>query len=667
MIADYFQVTADQLGVKPDHFQVTAVRNSADHSRFPYLSRLSIYKKQGNPKERPGAAREPEVRPICDHEAATRLGGPGHHWYSKLTGSAFSPVKMAFFQGSSHISASHSHFNAAGRDQYNLHILTSKAEDDDALASLQPAKSPYVQPCMYGTRQWMIDRVADWLVDPHAPNILLLTGSPGAGKSTVASTLVSNVQEAGRLGSGFFCKRDDVVLGDPATCWRTIASNLARCDPIIAKRMAENIRGRRVDPGRADIELHFKYLIEDPLREAWRRRVETLAEMHFDTENEWDRESANDGRLIAGLPVVVLDALDECGSDGSQSAQRQTFINTLTKWARLPRSLKLVVTSRDHKIPKSFRDVCRCIVLTTGHVAEPEAINDVGVFLRTRFATIAENSLLPPNWPGEFIIEHLIRRAAGLFVWADTLVKFVEQGIPNMRLQSILQGQNEHERLDELYRQVMSLSFENATANELEIYRRVVGAVVLAKIPLRKHDLRHFMGREEEEGSITYIIRSLSSVISMGAEDEPIHISHLSFTEFICDPRRCGERFVIHRGVHERIMTLACLQIMRLGLRFNICQLESSYVRNVDVRDLASRINKFIPTHLSYSCCLWADHLQNTIVDVTLIKMVNEFMHTDLLHWLEVLSLIREVGIGPQILLLLQKWVEVGATRSQIL
>ena len=114
-------------------------------------------------------------------------------------------------------------------------------------------------------------------------------------------------------------------------------------------------------------------------------------------------------------------------------------------------------------------------------------------------------------------------------------------------------------------------------------------------------------------------------------------------------------------------MTLACLQIMRTGLCFNICQLETSYVHNVDVPDLASRIEKFIPTHLYYSCRFWADHLQNTIVDVTLLKTVNEFMQTDLLHWLEVLSLVKEVGLGLQILLLLQKWVEVSLTRSQIL
>jgi hypothetical protein len=100
----------------------------------------------------------------------------------------------------------------------------------------------------------MIDKIHEWLGDhqAEAPNILLLTRSPGGGKSTIASTLVSNLQDTGLLGSSFFCKRDDATLGDPATCWRTIAYDLARCDPVSAKRVAENIASRKVDPEWAD-------------------------------------------------------------------------------------------------------------------------------------------------------------------------------------------------------------------------------------------------------------------------------------------------------------------------------------------------------------------------------------------------------------------------------
>jgi len=89
------------------------------------------------------------------------------------------------------------------------------------------------------------------------------------------------------------------------------------------------------------------------------------------------------------------------------------------------------VTSRDDRIPSSFRAVCQHVVLDTGRHAGPDAINDIRVFIQTSFAAIAtSNYSLSPTWPGESVIGQLTDRAAGLFVWADTVVRFVEQGIP---------------------------------------------------------------------------------------------------------------------------------------------------------------------------------------------------------------------------------------------
>jgi len=163
----------------------------------------------------------------------------------------------------------------------------------------------------------------------------------------------------------------------------------------------------------------------------------------------------------------------------------------------------------------------------------------------------------------------------------------------------------------------MNLSFQDATDEELEIYKSVVGAVVLAKIPLRRRDLRYFLGRDEGEASITSIFLKLLSVILPGTPDEFIHISHLSFAEFICDPYRCGELFAIRRDVQNRTMALACLQVMRAGLCFNICQLPTSHVRNVNIPDLASRI-----VHPHSPLLLGSDHLQTAIVDVEVVEAV---------------------------------------------
>jgi hypothetical protein len=174
------------------------------------------------------------------------------------------------------------------------------------------------------------------LNDYQAPNILWLSGSPGAGKPAIAMTIVSHLKAAGQLGLSCFCKRDDIALGDPVSCWRTIAFDLAQYNPVIVKRTVENIKGKKVDPGRPDIGSHFKYLIDAPLGETWKNRV-ALARlepgMEVDEDGSYIRDecdSESSKRLII-LPVVVVDALDECASDGSQSEKRRTFLNTITK------------------------------------------------------------------------------------------------------------------------------------------------------------------------------------------------------------------------------------------------------------------------------------------------------------------------------------------------
>jgi hypothetical protein len=174
----------------------------------------------------------------------------------------------------------------------------------------------------------------------------------------------------------------------------------------------------------------------------------------------------------------------------------------------------------------------------------------------------------------------------------------------------------------------------------LKTYKRVVGAIVLAKRPLRRMDLAYFMREPEDESCIDFLLGKLSSVISTRNADGRIYTSHLSFCEFVCDPGRCDPTFFIDTTVHSQLMTLACLQIMKSGLRFNICNIETSHMCNDDL-DLATRIEKFITPRLSYACDFWAEHLQATTFEFELRDAVKDFLHTRLLYWLEVLSLVK--------------------------
>jgi hypothetical protein len=101
------------------------------------------------------------------------------------------------------------------------------------------------------------------------------------------------------------------------------------------------------------------------------------------------------------------------------------------------------------------------------------------------------------------------------------------------------------------------------------------------------------------------------------------------------------------------------------GLKFNICDLETSYLRNDDVEDLSSRVEKSIPDHLSYSCCFWVEHVCNSTMHATedhgdLFQEIQNFLHIRLLYWFEALSLIKKVSIASTALATTARWITVS-------
>jgi hypothetical protein len=569
---------------------------------------------------------------------------------------------MSFFQEARSTNASHSHFTSVGESQHNLNIVQvspTKDSTEPDLADLSPVRRSYYKPpCSPGTRQWIVEEIHRWFDDEEAPNILLLSGSPGVGKSTIASTVVSNLAEMGRLGSQFFFERGDVTLSEPTTVWRTVAFDLARMNSRIARKVKENLKAGKVDPLRVDIAMHFKYLVEDPLTEVLKRSGE-LEEVRDDPLDLFRRPDNSPEKIGMQYPVVVFDALDECGSDGSQIAGRRIFVDTIMKWSRLDRKFKLLITSRDDRITPALRAACHHITLETGDLVSPEAGLDVETFFENRFANITSSYLsLQPSWPGKSIIKQLTRQAAGLFIWADTIMQYLEQGPPEEQLAHILCGtfREEGGGIDKLYQQILHLLFKNSRASVLVTFKRVVGIIVLAKIPLCRDDIYHFLEGLEEKSSIDFILEKLSSVISTRNSDNRVHVSHLSFTEFICDRTRGDMSFIIDDGIHS-LLALSCFHTMNTGLQFNICRIETSHIED---REQVIKFEDHIPSHLSYSCLFGAEHLQATVSDMEILQEeVKNFLYIHFLHWLEVLSVMKKVSIAPWALKLIGQWFRV--------
>ena len=245
------------------------------------------------------------------------------------------------------------------------------------------------------------------------------------------------------------------------------------------------------------------------------------------------------------IPVIVIDSLDECGSDPSQAGQRKVFLNTLSNWSRLPRTFKNMVTGRDEHVPGSFHASCKQIELPTGEEITADAKQDVHQFLERCFPEISGPSFA--DWPGEKVLDILTTWAAGLFIWAETVVRCVERNLPDKQLEHILSGDlGEGDNVTKLYCQILELLFRDISDRMLYVFNQVVAAIILRKIPLHVDDLGRVVLQPKPLINFIFILDNLSSVVSVG-HDGGICVMHLSFSEFMCDPCRCLPRFYIDR------------------------------------------------------------------------------------------------------------------------
>ena len=111
---------------------------------------------------------------------------------------------------------------------------------------------------------------------------------------------------------------------------------------------------------------------------------------------------------------------------------------------------------------------------------------------------------------------------------------------------------------------------------------------------------------------------------------------------------------------HSEVLANCCFDLMKDKLKFNICQLESSFVFDKDVLDLQDRIKKFISPALSYACQYWGKHLQQGNFTDMVHKRLIDFLTHQLLFWMEVLNLEQYIGKGAEVLRQVQHWLKVN-------
>ncbi|KAI0693077.1 hypothetical protein BC835DRAFT_1276594, partial [Cytidiella melzeri] len=270
--------------------------------------------------------------------------------------------------------------------------------------------------------------------------------------------------------------------------------------------------------------------------------------------------------------VVVIDGLDECKDDNSTSA----FLTNLARAIAHVPTVKFFITSRsDTNIRLGFRlpqlqPVTETLSL---HNVDPTSVsNDIRILFQTKLTDVAARRSdvhVPTEWPPNTDIDALVKKANGLFAFANAAVKYISSSHhdPRERMQKLLADAHgsKHEGavstggLDVLYRGILERAFANA--RDPAFFPRLRS--ILSLLTIADGCGHYALGVEFKPShaniaqmlgigvnTVRSTLRSLHSVLLVPEEaDGVVRVHHRAFLQFVADDKRCtDERFCVWRA-----------------------------------------------------------------------------------------------------------------------
>jgi len=445
------------------------------------------------------------------------------------------------------------------------------------LSRLKDVKTGYDRDlcCVDGTRKSILEQIIAWVSDglEQTDRTYWIYGLPGIGKTSLAHSIRASLHDKEQLAGAFFCRKDDQELKEPRNILPILIHKLAILFPPFRSIVAECLRN---DPN-VRPESMRPTLFLDFIRRLPRRPKKTLA--------------------------FVIDALDECDSPESLPGvlQALTDATACAPW------LKVIITSRQEaNIQRFFDSATQLSHLRYDLTADKETTSDLRIFAEYRFNRVASSWSLQSPWPEPLLLIGVISRAAGLFIFIETLALALEHCYePTMLLGATLRDSSSP-GLTSLYVLYSRIVRARRVQRNAE-FRRMIGVLLIAARPMCEETIAELAGVRPD------VVKMWADDLgSMFYRDEGagggIRVRHLSISDFFVSDYSRGDYQVNLRDANAQL-GIACLEKMVEQLRFNICGLEDSRLANADVKGLASRIKENISDALQYSSLYWSNHL----------------------------------------------------------
>ncbi|KAF8756643.1 WD40 repeat-like protein [Rhizoctonia solani] len=369
----------------------------------------------------------------------------------------------------------------------------------------------------------------------HLVRIYWMNGMAGTGKTTIACSLAQELEARGQLGGSFFCSRASPECRDANRIVPTISYQLAQYSTPFRAALFQ-VLDEDPDVGSRNITSQFERLLRNPLMESRSQLI--------------------------GNAIIVIDALDECESP---SAVKLVLEALLKCTSGLP--IKFLVTSRpDPRIYDKISQNSHSQGMMHLHEIEHSIVRaDIELYLKEELSDMA---------PKESQILQLSNLAGNLFIYAATAVRYIQPD-------DVFVDSEDRLKMAILVTALKNEKLEKEEALRIQL---VLWTVVCSREPIDINTLTMLVDKGETKHIFT-ALKPLRSVLHMSEATGLVSALHASFPDYILNRERANE-FFCDKEAHHLVLASRCFDIMSANLRFNICGLASSFVRDSAVPKL---------------------------------------------------------------------------------
>ena len=382
----------------------------------------------------------------------------------------------------------------------------------------------YVQRFQEGTREWVFDRVQNWLDDRRSQNrVMVISGNAGMGKSVIAAVICKRMQEAGRLSGSHFCQYNNVRYCKPQLMIQSLACHLSHALPEYKQALVEQLsRNLGTDLNNMGVEELFALLFKEPLSAV-----------------------GDPGRNM----LMVIDGLDE-----SEYKGRNELLHVIaSQFCKLPIWIRFLVTTRPAlKIAEELKHL-KPLELKSN---DKDNLEDVRVFCLKRL----EHVVKPANFAD--FVERLVLKSEGLMLYTHFLILSITENASIFHEEDLVGSSPLG--ISSMYHSYFK-RLERELLKELDIkeehFLNLLSAITTSREPLPVGFVSKVLVPSTNSPlTRRKVLRALNTVSALlPVRDDCLHVIHKSVQDWLTDVSSYGEHeFIVDENEGHRILAALC-------------------------------------------------------------------------------------------------------------